>query len=302
MALLSASEWVSESLYVDFHSGGPYMSAPIKTTITCGAHSSERPITVPDFLAAKSQGRRLTMLTAYDYTMARLLDAAGVDSILVGDSLGMVVQGLPDCLGVTLDEMVYHTRLAARGVNRALLIADMPFMSYQVSPQQAVESAGRLIKEGGAHAVKLEGGVRSAEAVRAVTAADIAVVGHIGLTPQSVRRLGGFKVQRDPERLLEDAQAIEAAGVFAIVVECVPAEIAQRITESVKVPTIGIGAGGHCDGQVLVTLDLLGLFSDLRPRFVKQYADLGHEVRRAVEAYCREVRDGAFPAAEHSFH
>src|SRR5262245_4552213 len=173
-----------------------------------------RPVTVPDFLAAKARGVRLTMLTAYDYTMARLLDAAGVDSLLVGDSLGMVVQGQPDCLGVTLDEMVYHTKLVARGVTRALLIADMPFMSYQVSPQQAVESAGRLIKEGGAHAVKLEGGVRSADAVKAVTTADIAVCGHIGLTPQSVRKLGGFKVQRDASKLIDDAKAIEAAGAF----------------------------------------------------------------------------------------
>jgi 3-methyl-2-oxobutanoate hydroxymethyltransferase len=276
------------------------MAGPIKTPKSASI-SSERPITVPDFLAAKSQGRRLTMLTAYDYTMARLLDAAGVDSILVGDSLGMVVQGQPDSLAVTLDEMVYHTKLVARGVTRALLIADMPFMSYQVSPQQAVESAGRLIKEGSAHAVKLEGGVRTAEAVKAVTGADIAVVGHIGLTPQSVRRLGGFKVQRDADRLLEDALAIEAAGAFAIVVECVPMDMGQRITEAVKVPTIGIGAGVNCDGQVLVTPDLLGLFSDLRPRFVKQYADLGQEVRRAVEAYCREVREGTFPAPEHSF-
>src|SRR3989440_1923405 len=208
----------------------------------------ERPVTVPEFIAAKTRGVKLTMLTAYDYTMARLVDAAGVDSILVGDSLGMVVQGQPDCLGVTLDEMVYHTRLVVRGTRRALVVADLPFMTYQVSPQQALESAGRLIKEGGAHAVKLEGGVRSAAAVAAITAADIPLVGHVGLTPQSVRRLGGFKVQRDAEQLLEDARAIEAAGAFALVVECVPAELGARITEAVKIPTIGIGAGPHCDG------------------------------------------------------
>jgi 3-methyl-2-oxobutanoate hydroxymethyltransferase len=260
-----------------------------------------RLVTVPDFLAAKARGTRLTMLTAYDYTTARLLDAAGVDSLLVGDSLGMVVQGQPDSLAVTLDEMVYHTRLVARGIRRALLVADLPFMSYQVSPQQALESAGRLVKEGGAHAVKLEGGVRSAAAVEAVTRADIPLVGHIGLTPQSVRRLGGFKVQRDGDRLMEDALAIEAAGAFALVVECVPAELAARITAAVKIPTIGIGAGPHCDGQVLVTHDTLGLFSDLRPRFVKQYADLGQEIVTAVQAYCREVREGTFPDAEHSF-
>jgi 3-methyl-2-oxobutanoate hydroxymethyltransferase len=233
--------------------------------------------------------------------MARLLDTAGVDSLLVGDSLGMVVQGQPDALAVTLDEMVYHTRLVARGVRRALLVADLPFMSYQVSPEQALESAGRLVKEGAAHAVKLEGGVRSARAIEAITTADIALVGHIGLTPQSVRRLGGFKVQRDGERLLEDALAVEAAGAFAVVIECVPTDVAARITQALKVPTIGIGAGPGCDGQVLVTPDLLGLYDDIRPRFVKQYADLGQQVRRAAEAYCREVREGSFPAAEHGF-
>ena len=248
-----------------------------------------RPVTVPDFMAAKVRGQRLTMLTAYDYSMARILDAAGVDSLLVGDSLGMVVQGQADSLAVTLDEMIYHTRMVVRGVRRALLIADLPFMSYQVSPQQAVENAGRLIKEGGAHAVKLEGGVRSAAAIAAITAADIALVGHIGLTPQSVRRLGGFKVQRDGNKLLEDALAIEANGAFALVIECVPIDLAIQITKAVKIPTIGIGAGPGCDGQVLVTPDILGLFDELRPRFVKQYADLGLEMRQAAENYCRDV-------------
>jgi 3-methyl-2-oxobutanoate hydroxymethyltransferase len=281
------------------------MSAPRKTAtngLTVAAGLSElRTVTVPDFLAAKAKGQRLTMLTAYDYIMARLLDAAGVDSLLVGDSLGMVVQGQPDALGVTLDEMVYHTRLVTRGIRRALLVADLPFMSYQVSPEQALASAGRLIKEGGAHAVKLEGGVRSARAIESITSADIAVMGHVGLTPQSVRRLGGFKVQRDAQRLLEDALAVEAAGAFAVVIECVPADLATRITQALKVPTIGIGAGAGCDGQVLVTPDILGLYDELRPRFVKQYADLGQEVRRAAEAYCREVREGSFPATEHGF-
>src|SRR5918995_1948180 len=197
-----------------------------------------KPVTVPDFLSARTKGRRLTMLTAYDYTMARLLDAAGVDSLLVGDSLGMVVQGQPDSLAVTLDEMIYHTRLVMRGTKRALVSTDLPFMTYQVSPQQALESAGRLIKEGGCHAVKLEGGQRSAAAIEAITRADIALMGHVGLTPQSVRRLGGFKVQRDAARLLDDALAIEAAGAFAIVVECVPADVAARITEAVEGPTI----------------------------------------------------------------
>lgn len=261
----------------------------------------EHPVTVPDFQAAKSRGQRLTMLTCYDYTMARLLDSAGVDSLLVGDSLGMVIQGNSDSLTVTLEEMIYHTRMVARGCRRAMVVADMPFMSYQVSPQQALENAGRLIKEGGAQAVKLEGGVRSREAIAAITTADIPLLGHIGLTPQSVRRLGGFKVQRDANRLLEDARAVEEAGAFAIVVECVPVDIAARITEAVKIPTIGIGAGAQCDGQVLVCHDLLGLFNDLRPRFVKHFAELGDEVNRAVQAYCQEVREGTFPDANHSF-
>jgi 3-methyl-2-oxobutanoate hydroxymethyltransferase len=241
------------------------------------------------------------MLTAYDYTMARLLDAAGVDGLLVGDSLGMVVQGNETSLSVTLDEMIYHTRLVARGIRRSLLVADMPFMTYQVSPQRALENAGRLVKEGGAHAVKLEGGVRSAAAIAAITSADIPVMGHVGMTPQSVRRFGGFRVQRAEERLLEDALASEQAGTFALVVECVPSATAEKITAAVKIPTIGIGAGVGCDGQILVTHDLLGLFEDFRPRFVKQYADLGLAIRRAAEDYCREVREGAFPGPEHGF-
>jgi 3-methyl-2-oxobutanoate hydroxymethyltransferase len=262
---------------------------------------NQRPVTVPDFLSARERGVRLTLLTAYDYTLARLLDSAGVDGLLVGDSLGMVIQGQADSLGVTLDEVIYHTRLVVRGARRALVIADLPFMSYQVSPQQALESAGRLIKEGGAHAVKLEGGARSAPAVAAIAAADIPVMGHIGLTPQSVRRLGGFKVQRDVDRLLDDARAIEAAGAFGLVVECVPGDLAGQITRAVRIPTIGIGAGPDCDGQILVSHDILGLFEDIRPRFVKRYADLGLDIRQAVQAFCQEVRQGSFPAAEHTF-
>jgi 3-methyl-2-oxobutanoate hydroxymethyltransferase len=263
--------------------------------------AKERPMTVPEFTAAKSRGVRRTVLTAYDYTMARLLDEAGIDAILVGDSLGMVMQGEPNSLRVTMEEMIYHTRLVARGVKRSLLISDLPFMSYQVSPQQALESAGRLLKEGGAQAVKLEGGQRSAAAVEAIVSADIPVMGHIGLTPQSVHRLGGFRVQRDEARLVEDAVAIEQAGAFAIVVECVPGDLAETIRAAVKVPTIGIGAGVGCDGQILVTHDMLGLFNDIRPRFVKQYADVGSSIVEAVEQYCKEVREGRFPGPEHAF-
>ncbi len=260
-----------------------------------------RPVTVPDFLSARARGVRLTMLTAYDYTMARLLDAAGVDGLLVGDSLGMVVQGHDTSLAVTLDEVIYHTRLVARGARRSLLVADLPFMTFQVSPRQALENAGRLVKEGGAHAVKLEGGVRSAAAIEAVARCDIPVMAHVGMTPQSVRRFGGFRVQRDEAKLIEDALAAQEAGAFAVVIECVPEESARKITESLKIPTIGIGAGAGCDGQVLVTHDMLGLFDDFRPRFVKQYADLGRDVVRAAEDYCREVRDGTFPGPEHAF-
>src|SRR5436190_18028923 len=270
-----------------------------------GQHAGTAPdlrsVTVPDFMAAKARGTRLTMLTAYDYTMARILDAAGVDGLLVGDSLGMVVQGQPNSLSVTLDEVLYHTKLVSRGIRRSLLVADMPFMSYQVAPQQALENAGRLIKEGGAHAVKVEGGVRSADCIAAITSADIPVMGHIGLTPQSVRRFGGFRVQRDEARLMEDALATQEAGAFALVVECVPAELAQKITAAVKIPTIGIGAGAGCDGQILVTHDMLGLFDDFRPKFTKQYVDLSRTILDAVEGYCREVREGSFPGPEHSF-
>lgn len=258
-------------------------------------------VTVPEFVAAKAAGKKLVVITAYDYSMARLVDSAGVDCILVGDSVGMVVQGQPHCLGVTLEEMIYHTRLVTRGTKRALIVADMPFLTFQVSPQDAVRNAGRLIKEGGAHAVKLEGGERSADAIAAIVRADIPVMGHIGLTPQSVHAFGGFKVQRNAERLLSDAHAIAAAGAFAVVLECIPAELAREITSAVPIPTVGIGAGAGCDGQVLVYHDLLGLFGDLRPRFVKRYADLGPTITQAVKDYADEVRSGKFPTAEHEF-
>src|SRR5437660_1770242 len=264
------------------------------------APPAAKPVTVPEFVAAKAAGRRLAVLTAYDYTTARLFDQAGVDALLVGDSLGMVVQGHSHSLRVTLDEVVYHTRCVARGASRALVIGDLPFMSYQVSPEQALASAGRLIQEGDAHAVKLEGGGRSADQIRKIVNAGIPVMAHVGLTPQSVRLFGGFRVQRDA-KLVDDAKAVVDAGAFAVVVECVPAEMAARITAAVAVPTIGIGAGVGCDGQVLVAHDMLGLFDDIRPRFVKQYAELGRDMMQAVEAYCREVREGTFPAAQHGF-
>ncbi|MBY0456695.1 MAG: 3-methyl-2-oxobutanoate hydroxymethyltransferase [Gemmataceae bacterium] len=265
------------------------------------ATSPARPFTVPEFRGAKARGAKLAVVTAYDYTSARLCDEAGVDCILVGDSVGMVVQGHPTSLPVTLDEMIYHTKCVVRGARRALVVADLPFLTYQVSPRQAVRSAGRLMKEAGAHAVKLEGGVRMRDAIRACVDAGIPVMGHIGLTPQAVHQLGGFRVQRDADVLLADAHAVEEAGAFSLVVESVPATLAPTLTAAVKIPTIGIGAGAGCDGQVLVFHDLLGLYPDFRPKFAKVYADLGQEVRRAVGEYCREVRDGTFPTAEHTF-
>jgi 3-methyl-2-oxobutanoate hydroxymethyltransferase len=260
-----------------------------------------RQVTVPEFRAAKGKGTKLAVVTAYDYTSARLCDEAGVDAILVGDSVGMVVQGHPTSLPVTLEEMIYHTRCTMRGVRRALVVADLPFLTYQVSPRQAVRNAGRLIKEGGAHAVKLEGGVRMRPAVRACVDAGIPVMAHVGLTPQAVHQLGGFKVQRDAEQLLADIAAVEEAGAFAVVVESVPADIGAKLTTAVTIPTIGIGAGVGCDGQVLVFHDMLGLFPDFKPKFAKRYADLGGAAKAALESYCREVRDGSFPAAEHTF-
>jgi 3-methyl-2-oxobutanoate hydroxymethyltransferase len=258
-------------------------------------------MTSPEFRAAKSRGEKLAVVTAYDYTSARLADEAGADCLLVGDSLGMVIQGHATSLPVTLGQIAYHTECVVRGTRRALVVADLPFLTYQVSPQQAVRSAGRLLKKAGAHAVKLEGGVRMAETVHAVVNAGIPVMGHVGLTPQSVHQLGGFKVQRDAKQLLADAKAVEEAGAFSVVVESVPAEVGARITAAVSIPTIGIGAGPQCDGQVLVYHDLLGLFTDFKPKFVKQYADMGSRIRAALAAYCADVRTGQFPDADHSF-
>lgn len=258
-----------------------------------------KPVTVPEFRAAKGK-RRLAVVTGYDYTSAKILDAAGVDCILVGDSLGMVVQGHANSLPVTLPQMLYHARCVLRGATRALVVADLPFLSYQASPAQAVRSAGKFLKAGAA-AVKIEGGRRMADRIAACVRADIPVMGHVGLTPQSVRKLGGFKVQRDSERIVADAKAVEDAGAFSLVIESVPPAIGDEVTKAVGIPTIGIGAGAGCDGQVLVWHDLLGLFPDFRPKFAKAFAELGGLATKAVEGYCRDVRDGTFPGPEHTF-
>ncbi len=256
-------------------------------------------------IRARKGGEKIAVLTAYDATFAQVFDAAHVDVLLVGDTLGMVVQGLSNTLAVTLEDVIYHTRAVGRGASRALIVADLPFMSYQVSPEQALVSAGRLVKEGGAEAVKLEGGKSVCPAVARMVDAGIPVMGHLGLTPQSVHALGGFRVQAKDEaardRLVEDALALERAGVFSLVLEAVPRSVAKLVTETVSVPTIGIGAGPDCDGQVLVCYDFLGLFQGFVPRFVKRYAELGASVSEAAQAYVREVRAGQFPEDRHSF-
>jgi 3-methyl-2-oxobutanoate hydroxymethyltransferase len=259
------------------------------------------PVTVPDFLAAPGKKRLLSVVSLYDYPMARLFDEAGADCLLVGDSLGMVVRGEPDSLAVTLDEMIYHAKAVVRGAKRALVVVDMPFMSYQISPAQAVENAGRILKETGAHAVKLEGGMRMAPMIEAIVNADIPVMGHVGLTPQSVRRLGGFRVQRNAAKLLEDARSVEAAGAFSIVLECVPTPQAEEVSKILEIPTIGIGAGPHCDGQVLVAHDLLGLTPGKKPRFVRQFANLSEPASSAASSFVQAVREGTYPAASESY-
>lgn len=264
--------------------------------------SSRTPsLTVPRFVRMKGEGKRISMLTAYDYLWARLLDEAGVDSLLVGDSMGMVVQGHATTLRVTLDQIIYHAEMVVRAARRALVIVDLPFMTYHVSPGQAIESAGRILKETGATAVKLEGGVTQAETIRRMTDAGIPVMGHVGMRPQSVLSLGGMgKVQRDRDQILADAVAAEAAGAFGIVLELIPRSIAAEITRTLRIPTIGIGAGPDCDGQVLVTPDMLGLFTDFNPKFVKKFAHLGDTVKEAVRQYSEEVANGSFPDDEHS--
>lgn len=265
-------------------------------------------VTVPELLRMKTVGERITMVTAYDYGSAQLMDQAGIDVVLVGDTLGMVIQGHSTTLPVTLDEILYHARLVSRGCERALVVGDMPFGSYQISTERALENAVRLVKEAGVQAVKLEGGLNVAATIGAIAAIDIPVMGHIGLTPQSIHRMGGYRVQgRQPgrtpghrERLLDDAHAVEQAGAFAVVLEAIPRELAADITAQLNIPTIGVGAGRSCAGQVLVMHDLLGL-TERPPRFARVYAELGAQAASAIAAFVRDVKAGTFPTEAHSY-
>lgn len=261
--------------------------------------------TAVTFKQAKEKKEKLTMLTAYDYSTAKIIDEAGINGILVGDSLGMVCLGYEDTLSVTMEDMIHHTRAVARGTKNTLVVGDMPFMSYQTSVYDAVVNAGRLIKEGGAQAIKLEGGKEMHEQIKAIVNASIPVMGHIGLTPQSVNSFGGFKVQGKSEeaakKILEDALSVEKAGAFAIVLECVPVKLAKLVSSKLSIPTIGIGAGDGCDGQILVYQDMLGMFSDFTPKFVKKYANVGEVMKLAFKEYINEVKDGIFPEEKHGF-
>ncbi len=260
--------------------------------------------TIPEVLAMKQDGRRISMLTSYDYPFTRLMDAAGVDIILVGDSVGVVFAGHETTLPVTMDEMIYHVKAVRRAEPKALVVADMPFMSYQTGIEDACRNCGRMIKDGGAEAVKIEGGMNMAHVIRAVSQIDIPVMGHIGLTPQSVHRMGGYKVQgrkEQADRIMEDAYAVQSSGAFAVVLEGIPAKLAAQISAELTIPTIGIGAGPACDGQVLVIHDILGLCEKYSPKFVKRYADLGPIISDAVKQYVAEVKNGDFPTEAHSF-
>ena len=261
--------------------------------------------TVLTFQQAKKEGTRLSMLTAYDYSTAKLVDAAGINSILVGDSLGNTILGYEDTLSVTMEDMIHHTAAVARGAKHALVIGDMPFMSYQASVYDAVVNAGRLMKEGRANAVKLEGGASVCEQIKAIVGASIPVCAHIGLTPQSINAFGGFKVQgkgeKQAQQLLDDARRVQDAGAFAVVLEGIPALLAQKITDTLDIPTIGIGAGAGCDGQVLVYQDMLGMFTDFKPKFVKHFANVGEIMTEAFKTFDQEVKEGVFPAPEHTY-
>jgi len=264
-----------------------------------------KPLTTLELLAMKQRGERIVVLTCYDALFARLLDGSGVDVLLVGDSVNQVLAGAETTLSATLEQMIYHTKIVRRGAVRALVVCDMPFLTYQVSPQEAIRNCGRVMQETGCHAVKLEGGLPMAETVRALVNVGIPVMGHLGLTPQSVHALGGYRVQgrdeKTAERLKADGKALEEAGAFSIVLELVPAPLASQITKSLTIPTIGIGAGPACDGQVLALPDMLGLNDRFTAKFVKRYAALAEEVREAVKLYAAEVREGRYPGPEHSF-
>jgi len=262
-------------------------------------------VTVPFLLEMKKKGEKIACLTAYDHLMARFLDQTGIDLILVGDSVGMVVAGHDTTIPVTLEEIIYHTRAVSRGVSRALVVADLPFLSYQESVEQAVHSAGRCLKEGHAEAVKLEGGRWAAKSISRLVQIGIPVMGHLGLTPQSIHAFGGYgvraKEQAEAERIKEDARILEEAGIFALVLEKVPAALAREITEMLTIPTIGIGAGPYCDGQILVSHDMLGIFEEFRPKFVRRYAELAREMKNAFSAYVKDVKDGTFPSEKESY-
>lgn len=258
-------------------------------------------VTTSSLMKMKQEGKKITALTAYDYPSAFMVDRAGIDLILVGDSVGMAVQGWDTTLPVTMDEMIYHTKLVTRACSRALVVGDMPFMSYQSSMDKAVENAGRFLKEAGATAVKLEGGADVCPAISAMAKAGIPVQAHIGLTPQSVHQMGGFKVQRDEERLLKDARDVQAAGAFSVVLEGIPASIAEKITQALTIPTIGIGAGPSCDGQILVLHDMLGMHDGFIPKFVKKFVDISALANQGLAEYIKEVQDGSFPSKDHSY-
>lgn len=262
-------------------------------------------ITIQDLLKKKTEQKKITMLTAYDYPFAKIIDEAGIDAIIVGDSVAMVVQGLENTLPVTMDEMIYHTKIVARAVKNAMVIGDLPFMSYQISIEEAVRNAGKFLKEAGASGVKIEGGAEIAEHIRAMTKADIPVMAHIGLTPQSIHRMGGYKIQGRTEeaakRLIEEAHIAENAGAFSVLLEAIPMGLAQQITKELRIPTIGIGAGPYCDGQVLVLHDAIGLFERFLPKFAKRYVNLKDEALKAIKTYREEVEKGIFPSEGHSF-
>ena len=265
-----------------------------------------RKMTVPEVRGMKEKGEKIVCLTAYDYCLARIVDETGIDLLLVGDSLGTVVQGHDSTLPVTVDDIIYHTRAVVRGRRRALVVSDMPFMTFQLGVDEAKRNAGRLVQEGGAESVKLEGGVTQAATIEALVKMGVPVMGHVGLTPQSVHQFGGYRIQgrgeADARAILDDAMAVEQAGAFAVVLEGMPVQLAREITQRLSIPTIGIGAGMHCDGQILVVHDMLGLFDDFTPKFVKRYANLKETIGGAVRKYMEEVRTAAFPAEEHTFH